>query len=165
VLEHGADAQRYVYQIRDPWGDSASSLRFRHRVCRDVDLTPAYAQLTEADLVEFLRARGHSLRVERPRDDLAYVVVEGSGTERPARLRVAILDDADQAGRELAEAIREHGSGSWGVHRSNLAVLGPTGSDRHDLAFAARTQLVCWGAFTIAGRSGAVAIPGGYREL
>ena len=75
------------------------------------------------------------------------------------------MKNADEAGRELAEAIAQHGPGSWGVHRSNIAVLGPLGDTDHDLAFAARVKLVCWGVFTIAGQDDTVVIPGGYREL
>jgi hypothetical protein len=91
--------------------------------------------------------------------------VDDARTRRPARLRVAILENADEAGRELADAIAEHGNGSWGIHRSNLAVLGPVGDTSHDLAFAAETKLVCWGVFTVVGSRDTVVIPGGYREL
>lgn len=127
--------------------------------------SPAYDLLDENDLVRFLEARDLTIRVERPRSDLAYIIVEDARTRSPVRLRVAILRTADQAGKELADAISEHGRGSWGIHRSNLAVLGPLGDTSHDLAFAAQTQLVCWGVFTLAGADGPIVIPGAYREL
>ena len=105
------------------------------------------------------------VRVERPRSDLTYLIVTGAGTESPVRLRVAILKNADEAGRELHEAILQHGPGSWGVRRSNLAVLGPIGTLEDDLTFAAKTKLSCWGMFMTAGRDDTYAVPGAYREL
>jgi hypothetical protein len=59
----------------------------------------------------------------------------------------------------------QHGAGSWGVRRSNLAVLGPIGTMQDDLAFAGKTKLACWGVFSMAGRDDTFAVPGGYREL
>lgn len=141
------------------------SLHFRSSVCDGETLEPIYQRLDETALVSFLEAHGLEVRVERPRSDLAYITVENARTRTPARLRVAILDSADQAGAELATAIAEHGRGSWGVHRSNLAVLGPVGDAQHDLAFAAQTKLVCWGVFTLSAKRGPIVVPGGYREL
>lgn len=164
-LVNGANWKAHVYERGEPWGEALGDLVFRPEVCKDQDLTPQYGRLDENDLTAFLSKRQLKYRVERPRDDLAYVIIEDARTREPARLRVAILENADEAGRELAEAIAEHGNGSWGVHRGNLAVLGPVGDTSHDLAFAAETKLVCWGVFTIVGRRDTVVIPGGYREL
>jgi hypothetical protein len=164
-LVDGSNWKQHVYERGEPWGEALGDLVFRQEVCEGQDLTPQYRRLDENDLTRFLEQRKIKFEVERPRDDLAYVIVEDARTRRPARLRVAILDNADEAGRELAEAIAEHGNGSWGVHRSNLAVLGPVGDTAHDLAFAAELKLVCWGVFTIVGRRDTVVIPGGYREL
>jgi hypothetical protein len=164
-LVNGANWKAHVYERGKPWGEALGDLVFRPEVCAGQDLTPQYGRLDENDLTRFLEQRQIKFRVERPRDDLAYVVVEDARTRQPARLRVAILQNADEAGRELAEAIEEHGNGSWGVHRANLAVLGPVGDTAHDLAFAAELKLVCWGVFTIVGREDTVVIPGGYREL
>lgn len=164
-LVDGSNWKSYVYERGEPWGEALGDLVFRRQVCEGVDLTPEYDRVDETDLVRFFEARKIKLRVERPREDLAYLIVDDGRTRQPARLRVAILQNADEAGRELAEAIAEHGNGSWGVHRSNLAVLGPVGDPSHDLAFAAETQLVCWGVFTIVGSRDTVVIPGGYREL
>lgn len=164
-LVDGSNWKSYVYERGEPWGEALGDLVFRREVCEGEDLTPEYDRLDENDLIRFLEARKVKLRVERPRDDLAYLIVDDGRTKQPARLRVAILENADEAGRELAEAIAQHGNGSWGVHRSNLAVLGPVGDTSHDLAFAAETKLVCWGVFTIVGSRDTVVIPGGYREL
>ncbi|MET0412984.1 MAG: hypothetical protein ABW217_16885 [Polyangiaceae bacterium] len=165
VLVDGSDWQAHVFDTGKPSHEELGSLMFRSSVCQGEDLTPQYRPLDENDLVTFLRARKLSVRVERPRTDLAYLLIEDAGTRAPARLRVAILRDADEAGRELADAMQQHGQGSWGVHRSNLAVLGPVGDAIHDLAFAAEIDLVCWGVFTIRGKDDTVVIPGAYREL
>jgi hypothetical protein len=164
-LVNGANWKAHVYERGEPWGEALGDLVFRPEVCKGLDLTPQYERLDENDLINFLRQRNIKFNVERPRDDLAYLVVDDARTRRPARLRVAILENADEAGRELADAIAEHGNGSWGIHRSNLAVLGPVGDTSHDLAFAAETKLVCWGVFTVVGSRDTVVIPGGYREL
>ncbi|MGC4088526.1 MAG: hypothetical protein QM756_11650 [Polyangiaceae bacterium] len=81
------------------------------------------------------------------------------------RMRVAILRNADEAGAELNQGILQHGIGSWGVHRSNLAVLGPIGALTDDMTFAAKAKLACWGVFTIADRDDTFVVPGGYFEL
>jgi len=164
-LVNSSNWQAHVYERGEPWGEALGDLVFRPEVCRGMDLTPQYKLLDENDLINFLRSRGLKFTVERPREDLAYVIVDDARTRRPARLRVAILPNADEAGRELTEAIGEHGKGSWGIHRSNLAVLGPIGDTSHDLSFAADTKLVCWGVFTVLGSRDTVVIPGGYREL
>jgi hypothetical protein len=91
--------------------------------------------------------------------------VVNAGGEIPARLRVAVLPNAQLAGRELHEALLEHGPGSWGVHRSNLAVLAPIGSPDQVVAFATKTQLACWGVITTSGRDDTFVITGGYTEL
>jgi hypothetical protein len=121
--------------------------------------------MDETHVVAFFERHRLDARIERPRADLVYVVVSGSHLSQPVRLRIAILGDADQAGRELHEAILEHGEGSWGVHRSNIAVLGPVASEEDALAFAAETKLACWGVFAIAGRDDTFVVPGGYTEL
>lgn len=165
VLVSGADWQRHVYDNGRPSDEMLGALAFRSSVCEGEDLAPEYGRLDEKALSTFLERRNIAVTVERPRSDLAYVIVDDPRTRDPARLRVAILRDADEAGRELAEALAQHGEGSWGVHRSNLAVLGPLGDPAHDLAFAAQIGLACWGVFTIRGRDDTFVIPGAYREL
>src|SRR5215471_251926 len=139
--------------------------RFRAGLCDGEDLRPQYTPLDEGSLVQFLQRQRLDVRIERPRADLIYLNVGGAGTQYPIRLRVAILRSADEAGRELYEAILQHGRGAWGVHRSNLAVLGPAGDPTDDVIYAGTTKLACWGVFTMAGGDDAVVIPGGYREL
>jgi hypothetical protein len=121
--------------------------------------------LNEGHLIGFLTKQGVDVRVERARADLVYLNLSGVGTQSPVRMRVAILKDRGEAGRELHEGILQHGKGSWGVHRSNLAILGPVGSIEDDLRFAAKLKLPCWGVFTVAGEDDTFVVPGGYMEL
>jgi hypothetical protein len=140
-------------------------MRFRAGLCDAEELRPDYGRLDETSILRFLERQRIDARIERPRADLMYVNIGGAGTEKPIRLRVAILANADDAGRELHQGILQHGPGSWGIRRSNLAVLGPVGSVGDDIAFAGVTKLACWGVFTIAGTDDAFVVPGGYTEL
>ena len=142
------------------------TMRINPSVCQGMaELKPEYTILDETSLMRFLQSRGYELRRTRARADLVYVDVVNAGGEIPVRLRVAVLPNAQAAGRELHEALLEHGPGSWGVHRSNLAVLAPIGSPDQAVAFATKTQLACWGVMTIAGRDDTFVITGGYTEL
>ena len=163
-----SDVKAYV--TKAPGGPSGSAanpvgLRFKPGLCDAQELVPDGRQLTEAHIIEFLNRQQLDVRIERPRTDLIYLVVSGAGTDVPVRLRVAILKNADEAGGELHNALLQHGPGAWGVRRSNLAVLGQSGSLDDDLTFAAKTRLSCWGMFMTAGRDDTYAVPGGYREL
>jgi hypothetical protein len=165
-MTSGADWHTYVREWSGgPPSSSLDSIRFRPGLCDADELRPEYGRLDETSLTRFLERQHLDARIERPRADLLYVNIAGAGAERPVRLRVAILANADEAGRELHQGILQHGPGSWGVHRSNLAVLGPVGSAGDDIAFAGVTKLACWGVFTIAGTDDAFVVPGGYTEL
>lgn len=162
----GSDWKAFV-ATRD--GGSASttdlsSLRFRESLCDAQTLIPERGELNENHIISYLQKQGVDVRVERQRTDLVYLNVAGAGTKSPVRFRVAILKSREDAGRELHEGILQHGEGSWGVHRANLAVLGPLGSAEDDLRFAARLKLPCWGVFTIAGRDDTFVVPGAYIE-
>ncbi len=165
-MSDGSDAKAYA---ASPSGEGPGStpdgLRFKAGLCSSQDLRPEGKLLTEGDLVAFLSRQQLDVRIERPRSDLVYLNVTGAGTESPVRLRVAILKSSAEAGRELHEAILQHGPGSWGVHLSNLAVLGPIGELSDDVTFAAKTKLSCWGVFMTAGRDDTYVGPGAYREL
>ncbi|WP_394832167.1 hypothetical protein LVJ94_37190 [Pendulispora rubella] len=135
-------------------------------VCSGVDLQPASTALDERALLDFLRAQGVQARAEQKRGDLVYVEVLNPNDNKWMRLRVAILPSPMAAGRELHEAMLQHKKGSWGVHRGNLAVLGPVAGMNEILGFAGKTKLACWGVLTVAASSDeAVVIPGGYREI
>jgi hypothetical protein len=147
-----------------PSTSDLSTIRFRDGLCDAQTLIPERTELNENHIISFLTKQGVDVRVERQRTDLVYLNVAGAGTKTPVRFRVAILKTREQAGRELHEGILQHGEGSWGVHRANLAVLGPLGSAEDDLRFAARLKLPCWGVFTIAGRDDTFMVPGAYIE-
>ncbi|MGA2448618.1 MAG: hypothetical protein ABTD50_08080 [Polyangiaceae bacterium] len=132
-------------------------------------MRPDYGTLNESSLVAFLQSQQLSVRVERQpvepgKPELVFVFVSAPSGSQTIPLRVAMLKTPDEAGRDLYDALLQHGSGVWGVHRANVAVLGPPGSPDDDLAFAAKTRLACWGTFTIAEGGDAVVIPGGYAE-
>ncbi|MCL2778299.1 MAG: hypothetical protein FWD73_09870 [Polyangiaceae bacterium] len=145
---------------------SLGEARLRSAVCKGIDTKPDYDTLDEQSIVTFLKARGLPVRIERARADLFYVGVQVNPDRNEwGRLRVAILGSPSQAGQELHEAVLAHGEGSWGIHRSNLAVLAPDGTVSDILAFVGRTKLACWGVLTIAGADDSFVVPGGYREL
>ena len=138
-------------------------LRLRPDACSGVDLRPDYRALEISQLIEFLRASGFEATETRARGDLSYLDLKTpSGA---VRLRVATLDSASAAGRDLHEAILQHGPGSWGVHRSNLAVLAPIAEPEDLVSFALKTRLACWGVLTVAGRDDDFVVAGGYTEL
>jgi len=142
--------------------EASGQVAFTPAVCTGIDLAPDDTKRDETALLDFLRAQHVDATPVRERSDLIYVDVRAGGA--PVRLRVAILPTAAAAAEELHRAIRERGNGAWGVHRSNLAVLAPAGSDSNILAFAVRTKLACWGVLTVYDGEARV-IPGGYREL
>jgi hypothetical protein len=151
-------------QIEGPMTPGA--MRLKPSLCDGIDVQPDYTNLDERSVVDFLKKRGFPVRTVRARSDLVYVELQlNPDRDEWVRLRVAILQSAPQAGAELHRAELEHGTDSWGVHRSNLAVLGPAGDVGDIVAFHARTKLACWGVLSIAGRDDDFAVPGGYREL
>jgi hypothetical protein len=139
-------------------------MRLKPSACSGEILKPEYTPLDEQALVAFLGAHGYETRIVRARSDLIFVDLMNAG-DHPVRLRVAILENPPAAGRELHEAILQHGPGSWGVHRSNLAVLAPIGDADEVVSFAVKTKLACWGVLTLAGLDDTFVVPGGYMEL
>jgi hypothetical protein len=148
-----------------PRGDAVAGLMLRSEVCEHEDLRVARDMLDETALIRFLERHGGVGEVERPRSDLSYVTLPAAPGKKGLRLRVASLASADDAGRELATAIAQHGSGSWGVHRSNLAILGPIQDPADVLDLVSTNKLACWGVLTIGSGADVYVIPGGYREL
>ena len=162
----GTSHKSYVQnQSGGPSGSDFAAPRFVPSTCEGENLEPDMARLDANHLIRFLERQSIAVQVERPRADLTYLVLSNVGTASPVRLRVAILDSANLAGEELHAAMLQHGTGAWGVRRSNLAVLGPAGSAEDALAFAGKTKLACWGIFSLAGRDDTMVVPGGYREL
>lgn len=131
--------------------------------CASLDLRPDYTRIQVDDFEAFLTAQGVTFQRVRARDDLHYVDAKIDG--EAVRFRVATLTSARDAARDLYEALLQHGKGSWGVHRSNVAVLAPIADSPEDVVgFSIRTKLACWGVLMAAGRDDAFVIPGGYYE-
>jgi hypothetical protein len=152
----------------EPTGASHGDVdvRFKSNVCEGVDTKPEYGNLDEKALLTFLKSQGIEATTERARNDLVYVDLSNVGTTEKVRLRVAILKSPADAGNELHGAVLQHGEGSWGIRRANLAVLAPVAASAEDaMAFAAKTKLACWGVFTIAGRDDTFVVGGAYAEL
>jgi len=149
--------------LRDFVADEPGQLHLVPAACAGIDMTADTAKRDESALVDFLKGQHLDATITRARADLVYVDVRAGGPV--VRLRVALLPTADAAGEELHHGALELGSGAWGVHRSNLAVLAPPGHQDDILAFAIRTKLACWGVLTIVDGGEAKVIPGGYREL
>jgi len=145
------------------------SLEFRSGVCEGYDLTPDRTTLDEASLVRFLERRNYTVHLEHQPVDpkkppLSFAFMSGRGITEPIALRIAVLPSTDAAGRALHDALRQRGAGAWGLHRSNVAVLGPMGTTAEAIALVARTQLACWGTPTFADSEGSAVVPGGYTE-
>jgi hypothetical protein len=140
------------------------TLHLKPSVCAGVSLKPEIASLSVETVVAFLKARGFNIRLVNERTDLTYVDVEVVPSQW-ARLHVAVLGSAIQAGEDLREAIGQQGSGSWGVHRSNIAILAPAGRMDDIIAFSVKTGLACWGVLTVQRGDDAMVVPGGYLEF
>lgn len=133
--------------------------------CQGIDTHPVTQKLSPDDLTRFLAAHGAgSVSPKLARSNL-YWFDFPSSEKSFVRLRLAVLEDAKGATRDLHDALLQHGPGWWGVHRSNLAVLAPKASLREAMAFAIKHKLVCWGVFTYAGNDDAYVVPGPYAEL
>jgi hypothetical protein len=139
--------------------------RLKASACAGRDVAPVLDQvLDERSLLDHLAAANVKVKVQKARADLIYVDILDAGTVAPVRLRVAVLKSRHAAGRELHEAIQQHGRGSFGFHRGNLAVLAPVAPLEDALAFSVRTQLACWGVLTVAAADDDFVVAGGYSE-
>jgi hypothetical protein len=131
-----------------------------------MDLSPDHRILDDRSIVEFLQKQGVPLRIARARADLMYVEIQPNpGREQWVRLRVATLASQPQAGQELYQALQQKGDGFWGVHRANIAILGPPGAMNDIVALVAKTKLACWGILTVEDGGDASVVSGGYREI
>ncbi len=150
-----------------PWL-GLQTFRVREEVCKDLDTSPATNVLSQDDLTRFLRATGNANNVEvKARGNLYWFDFPGDDPEAGdvVRLRLAVLDDAKEAGNELHKALLEHGPGWWGLRRSNLSVLAPKAGTAEAMAFALKYKLICWGMFEMAAADDVMVIPGPYMEL
>lgn len=165
-IEGAPPASEYV-QSFDGEGSNAElgAVRLRPDVCKGIDTKPAGHALDESDFIEFVKTQNIETKVVRARSDLVFVDATNVGTETPVRFRVAILGTPGAAGHELHNALLQQGGGSWGLHRSNLAVLAPAASADDAVVIAGKLHLACWGTLMIAGHDDTFVVPGGYTEL
>lgn len=148
-----------------PASASLGEVRLRPEVCQGMDVRPPGRPLDADDFVSFLKSQGLETRITRARHDLVLVDVLNAGTPAPVRFRVAVLDTPGAAGNELHTALLQRGRGTWGLHRSNLAVLAPPAPADDVVVMAAKFRLACWGVLMIAGHDDTFVVPGGYTEL
>lgn len=145
-------------------GTGLGHIRLRHEVCTGVPLAPDSGQQSFDTVMTFLKASGFEVKSATARADLQYIDVQVDA-KHSVRLRVAVLPSAARAGEDLHEGMTKQGTGSWGVHRSNVAILGPRGHVDDIVAFAAKTRLACWGVLSIQDGDDTVTVPGGYLEF
>lgn len=159
-------ASTYVEDFaRRPTSPSLGEMRLRPEVCSGLDTRPVARPLDVEDFATFARAQGLQTRIVSARPDLVFVDVTNGGTSAPVRFRVAALDSAGGAAHELHVALLQHGGGTWGLQRGNLAVLAPSASVDDAVVAAAKWRLACWGVLMIAGHDDTFVVPGGYTEL
>jgi hypothetical protein len=166
-MTNAADYPRFVVERQGT--STLDALKLRPEVCDGVELKPESQKLDEGYFVRFLQKQNFDVQVQHQqvdpnKPDLFYVFVRVPGSVQAVPLRVANLPNSDAAGKALHDGVLARGSGAWGVHRSNLAVLGPNGTLADDIVFAAISKLACWGTLTISDTDDAFVIPGGYAE-
>jgi hypothetical protein len=162
----GASSSQFVQTFDGrPSSAELGSVRLRPEVCRGVDVRPPGRPLDADDFVAFAKSQGLDARVVQARQDLVFVDIANAGTAAPIRFRVAVTQSAGAAGHELHTALLQHGEGTWGLQRSNLAVLAPPAPADDIVVLAAKARLACWGVRMIAGHDDTFVVPGGYTEL
>jgi hypothetical protein len=146
---------------------SLGAFKFKDEVCKGVDTHPISTALTQDSLTRFLDAQGIRGVDVKARDNLFWFEFPGDKPEEGerVRLRLAVLDDPNQAADELHKSLLQHGPGWWGLRRSNLSVLAPKGGLSESVAFALRYKLVCWGMMSVSDLDDVYVIPGPYTEL
>lgn len=162
----GLSSSSYVQTFDGkPSSAELGSVRLRPEVCRGVDVRPPGRPLDADDFVAFAKSQGLETRIVQARQDLVLVDITNLGTPAPVRFRVAITSSPGAAGHELHIALLQNGEGTWGLQRSNLAVLAPPAPADDIVVLAAKARLACWGVLMIAGHDDTFVVPGGYTEL
>jgi hypothetical protein len=130
-----------------------------------VDTHGVTATLTQDNFTRFLQSQGVTQPSIKARGNLYWYEMPGDDKDESVRLRLAVLDDAEEAADELHKSLLEHGPGWWGVRRANLAILAPKASLGEAVAFALKHKLVCWGVFMVADVDDVYVVAGPYAEL
>lgn len=140
------------------------TFKFKAELCGDMDTRPMMSRLTQEDFARFLEAQGQGRDAVKARSNLYWVEFPGADGGS-VKLRLAVLDSAEDAAEDLHRSLLEHGPGWWGIRRSNLAILAPKASLSEAVAFAVRYKLPCWGVFNYASLDDVTVVPGPYAEL
>ncbi|MBX3231397.1 MAG: hypothetical protein KF837_28995 [Labilithrix sp.] len=165
-VKDGPPAYEYLVDFEGkPSNADLGHVRLKPEVCQGLSTAPVGKPLEPDDFIAFLKAQNVEPRVTRARVDLVFVDVASAGTEEPVRFRIASTTSAGAAGRELHTALLQRGPGTWGLHRSNLAVLAPPAHPDDAVVVASKLRLPCWGVLMIAGQDDTYVVPGGYTEL
>lgn len=169
-VDYPSDLPEIDQQVATPEGEADPSIslgefKIREEVCKDLDTRPMTQPLTPEDFTRFLELQGLKVTPKKARGNLYWFDFPNGEEKGFVRLRLAVLDSANGAAKDLHTSLLEHGPGWWGVRRSNLAVLAPKASLREAVAFAVKHKLPCWGVLTYAGLDDAYVVPGPYGEL
>jgi hypothetical protein len=150
----------------DP-GIGFDGVKFREELCEGLDVHTQTTALSQDDLSRFLAATGVGDIEVKARDNLYWFEFPGDEPEEGdrVRLRVAVLDNPQDAAIELHKSLLEHGPGWWGLRRSNLSVLAPKADLDEAVSFAVKYRLPCWGMVQMADRDDVYVVPGPYMEL
>jgi hypothetical protein len=142
-------------------------VKIREEACDDIDTHAMTAIVAQDDLERFLEERGLTVKAIKARGNLYWFDFPGTDPEEGdrVRLRLAVLDTAEDAAVELHQSLLEHGPGWWGLRRSNLSVLAPRASFSEALAFALKYKLPCWGMMMMTDADDVYVVPGPYMEL
>lgn len=148
---------------------SLGAFKFSPSMCQGIDTGTEVQKLTPDDLAKFLERQGMKVEPKQARPDLFWFDFPNgrdgdNGQKGYVRFRLAVLNSAPLAAKDLHDSVLDHGPGWWGVHRSNLALLAPKAGLDEAVAFAVKYKLPCWGIFTYAGRDDAYVVPGPYAE-
>jgi hypothetical protein len=146
---------------------SLGAFKVRDEACEGIDTHTRTQPLAQDDLLRFLEAQKVGVKQIKARGNLYWFDFPGTDPEDGdvVRLRVAVLDNAEDAAAELHAALLQHGPGWWGLRRSNLSVLAPKAGVAEAMAFVLRNKLACWGTVSMAHADDVYTVPGPYMEL
>jgi hypothetical protein len=144
---------------------SFGSFKIAAKACEGVDTHPIKNKLTQDDFARFMETLGIPDAPVKARGNLYWFDFPGDDAADVVRLRLAVLDSAEEAADELHASLLDHGPGWWGIRRSNLAILAPRAGLSEAVAFALKHKLACWGVMAMAQVDDVYVIPGPYAEL
>lgn len=146
---------------------SLGAFKVKEEACEGIDTHTILQPIAQDDLLRFLEAQKVEVTQVKARGNLYWFDFPGTDPDDGdvVRLRLAVLDSAEEAADELHASLLQHGPGWWGLRRSNLSVLAPKAGIGEAIAFALRNKLVCWGTVSMAEADDVYVVPGPYMEL